>query len=99
MAGEIPDGLAIESTWAVEATYGPDAAQRRPAVRQEHLKRIGELRAVREEPRHRDAAEDAALGQAVDHGSRRPPGAADSSPAGDRAAGHGSLHWRSRCCR
>jgi len=31
---------------AVEATYGPDAAQRRPAVRQEHLKRIGELRAV-----------------------------------------------------
>jgi uncharacterized protein YciI len=46
MAGEIPDGLAIESVWAIEATYGPDAAERRPAVRQEHLKRIGQLRAA-----------------------------------------------------
>ena len=39
MAGEIPEGLAIETIWAVEATYGPDAAERRPAVRQEHLRR------------------------------------------------------------
>jgi uncharacterized protein YciI len=46
MAGEIPDGLAIEPVWAIEATYGPDAAARRPAVRQEHLARIGELRAA-----------------------------------------------------
>jgi uncharacterized protein YciI len=46
MAGEIPDGLAIEPVWAIEATYGPDAAERRPAVRQEHLGRIGQLRAA-----------------------------------------------------
>ena len=45
MAGEIPEGLVIEQVWAVEATYGPDAAERRPAVRAQHLTRIGELRA------------------------------------------------------
>ncbi len=44
MAAEIPEGLAIEQIWAVEATYGPDAAERRPAVRAEHLTRIAELR-------------------------------------------------------
>jgi uncharacterized protein YciI len=43
VAGEIPGGLAIESVWVVEATYAPDAAERRPAVRAEHLARIGEL--------------------------------------------------------
>ena len=46
MAGEIPEGLAIESIWAVEASYGPDAAALRPAVRPEHLRRLGELRAA-----------------------------------------------------
>ena len=46
MAEGIPEGLAIESIWAVEATYGPDAAERRPAVRYEHLERIGRLRAT-----------------------------------------------------
>ena len=46
MAGEIPDGLAIDPVWAIEATYGPDAVERRPAVRHEHLTRIGELRAA-----------------------------------------------------
>jgi uncharacterized protein YciI len=46
MAGEIPEGLAIEPMWAIEATYGPDAAERRPAVRHEHLARIAELRAA-----------------------------------------------------
>jgi hypothetical protein len=44
MAGEIPDGLAIEGIWVVEATCGADAAERRPAVRAEHLARIAELR-------------------------------------------------------
>ena len=44
MAPEIPDGLAIERIWVVEATYGPDAAERRPAVRAEHLARIDALR-------------------------------------------------------
>ena len=45
MAGDIPEGLAIESLWAVEADYAPDAAERRPAVRVEHLTRIGRLMA------------------------------------------------------
>ncbi len=45
MASEIPEGLAIEQVWAVEAGYGPDAAEKRPAVRREHLSRIARLRA------------------------------------------------------
>ncbi|MGA3030881.1 MAG: YciI family protein [Candidatus Limnocylindrales bacterium] len=44
MSGEIPEGLAIESIWVVEATLGPDAAERRPAVRAEHLTRLARLR-------------------------------------------------------
>ena len=44
MAGEIPDGLAIERIWVVEAVYAPDAAERRTAVRAEHLARAAELR-------------------------------------------------------
>lgn len=44
MAGEIPDGLAIEHVWVVDAIYGPDAAERRSAVRAEHLARMAELR-------------------------------------------------------
>jgi uncharacterized protein YciI len=43
MAEGIPEGLAIENVWAVEATYGPDAAARRAPVRHEHLERIGRL--------------------------------------------------------
>ncbi len=46
MAGEIPEDLAIEPIWVVEATYGPDAAQRRDAVRAEHLRRVGDLLAA-----------------------------------------------------
>jgi uncharacterized protein len=42
---EIPTGLAIEQVWAVEAGYAPDAAERRPAVRSEHLSRMARLRA------------------------------------------------------
>ena len=45
MAGEMPAGLSIESVWVVEADYAPDAAERRPAVRAEHLGRIAELMA------------------------------------------------------
>lgn len=44
MTREILEGLAIERIWVVEATYGPDAAERRPAVRAEHLTRIDKLR-------------------------------------------------------
>ena len=43
---EIPEGLAIEMVWAVEADYGPDARERRSAFREEHLRRIGQLRAA-----------------------------------------------------
>jgi uncharacterized protein len=46
MTADIPEGLAIEPIWAVEATYGPDAAERRRAVRYEHVRRLGELRAA-----------------------------------------------------
>ena len=46
MAGEIPEGLVIDNIWAIEAAYAADAAQKRPAVRAEHLRRIGELRAA-----------------------------------------------------
>jgi uncharacterized protein len=44
MATEIPEGLAIEPIWVVEATYGPDAAERRSSVRAEHLARMARLR-------------------------------------------------------
>ncbi len=41
---EIPEGLAIERVWLVEADYTPEAQERRPAVRREHLTRTGRLR-------------------------------------------------------
>jgi uncharacterized protein len=44
MAGEIPEGLAIERIWIAESDYAPDAVERRAPVRAEHLARIGELR-------------------------------------------------------
>jgi uncharacterized protein YciI len=44
MAGDPPEGLAIEQIWVVEATLGPDAAERRAPVRHEHLARIARLR-------------------------------------------------------
>jgi uncharacterized protein len=44
MAGEVPEGLAIEPIWVVDATYAPDAPSKRPAVRAEHLARVARLR-------------------------------------------------------
>jgi uncharacterized protein YciI len=44
MVGEMPEGLEIEQIWVVEATLGPDAAERRAPVRAEHLARIAALR-------------------------------------------------------
>ncbi len=44
MADEVPDGVAVEPIWVVEAAYGPDAATRRGRVRREHLTRMAELR-------------------------------------------------------
>ncbi len=45
MAADLPDGIAIEPVWAVEAAYAADAQEKRPAVRAEHLGRIAVLRA------------------------------------------------------
>ena len=44
MAGEIPEGIAIEPIWVVEAFLGPDAAERRGLFRAEHLARLAGLR-------------------------------------------------------
>ena len=43
---EIPAGVKIESVFLVEARYTADAAEKRPAVRPEHLARMVELRAA-----------------------------------------------------
>jgi uncharacterized protein len=43
---EIPPGVEIENVYLVEAQYTPEAAQRRPAVRAEHLTRMAALRGV-----------------------------------------------------
>jgi uncharacterized protein len=44
MPSEIPADIAIETVYIVEATYTPEAAARRPAVRTQHLAHIGKLR-------------------------------------------------------
>jgi uncharacterized protein len=41
---EFPPGVSIETVYLVEAQYTPEAAQRRPSVRAEHLARIAELK-------------------------------------------------------
>ena len=40
---EIPDGVTTETVYAVEISYAPDAAAKRPAVRHEHLTRVARL--------------------------------------------------------
>jgi uncharacterized protein YciI len=40
---EFPPGVDIEKVFLVEAQYTPQAPERRPAVRAEHLARIAEL--------------------------------------------------------
>jgi uncharacterized protein YciI len=42
---KLPDGMRVETVYAVEISYAPDAAERRPAVRREHLTRIIRLMA------------------------------------------------------
>jgi uncharacterized protein YciI len=37
MSDEFPPGVEIEQVYLVEAMYTPEAAERRPAVRAEHL--------------------------------------------------------------
>ena len=41
--GDVPAGIGVETIYIVEATYGQDAEQLRPAVRPEHLGRIARL--------------------------------------------------------
>ena len=41
---EIPAGVKVESVFLVEAQYTSDAAEKRPAVRAEHLTRVARLR-------------------------------------------------------
>lgn len=40
----IPSDVAIDPVFLVEAQYTPEAAERRPAVRAEHLARVVQLR-------------------------------------------------------
>lgn len=41
---DIPAGVKVESVFLVEARYTPEAAEKRPAVRGEHLANIVRLR-------------------------------------------------------
>jgi uncharacterized protein YciI len=40
---DIPDGVAVETVFVVEISYTADAAERRPALRPEHLRRVAQL--------------------------------------------------------
>ena len=40
---EVPDGVTVETVYAVEISYSPEAQARRPAVRFEHLTRLARL--------------------------------------------------------
>jgi uncharacterized protein YciI len=39
----IPDGVAVETVFVVEISYTADAAEKRPALRPEHLRRVAQL--------------------------------------------------------
>jgi uncharacterized protein YciI len=39
----IPDGVSVETVYVVEVSYAADAAEKRPAVRPEHLTRVAQL--------------------------------------------------------
>ena len=41
---EIPPGVGIEAVFLVEATYTPEAGERRPAVRSAHITRLAALK-------------------------------------------------------
>lgn len=40
---DLPEGVTIETVYAVEISYSPEAQAKRPAVRFEHLTRIARL--------------------------------------------------------
>jgi len=39
----IPDGVTVETVYVVEISYTAEAAEKRPAVRPEHLRRVAQL--------------------------------------------------------
>ncbi len=41
---DIPAGVKVEAVFLVEALYTPEAAEKRPAVRAEHLTNVARLR-------------------------------------------------------
>lgn len=41
----IPAGVSVETIYVVEISYSPDAAEKRPRVRPEHLTRVARLMA------------------------------------------------------
>jgi uncharacterized tellurite resistance protein B-like protein/uncharacterized protein YciI len=41
---EVPEGVRIEPVWLVEVPYTPEAPERRPALRRQHLSRIMRLK-------------------------------------------------------
>lgn len=45
MSSDIPAGIEVQKVWLAEARYTPEAAERRPAVRGQHLERMAALRA------------------------------------------------------
>ena len=44
-AADLPPGVGLETVWLVEVPYTPEARERRPAFRRQHLARIARLRA------------------------------------------------------
>jgi len=40
---ELPAGISVETVYAVEISYSPEAQAKRPAVRFEHLTRVARL--------------------------------------------------------
>src|SRR4051794_29644832 len=40
---ELPEGVTVETVYAVEISYSPEAQAKRPAVRLEHLTRVARL--------------------------------------------------------
>jgi uncharacterized protein YciI len=40
---ELPNGVTVETVYAVEISYSPEAQAKRPAVRIEHLTRVARL--------------------------------------------------------
>jgi uncharacterized protein YciI len=41
---DLPDDVSIEPIWLVEVPYTPEAPERRPALRRQHVSRIARLK-------------------------------------------------------